>query len=238
MVYLFDPELPLVPVLNLLMMDEQTLQHLASQLRKPAGDEGIKTGHWMNKGNASIYHDALKVLHAQALDNILEIGMGNGFFVKDVLETDPSIQYTGCDFSEVMVEEAKKINADWIDKKRAQFVFNDASSLPFGNHTFNKIFTINTIYFWEDKIKILNEINRVLQPGGKLIIGLRPKHLMKNYPFVKYGFNMFSKEDVSELLTKNGFSGIRMFENKEPDLEINGEVMKTENLVVEATKIS
>jgi hypothetical protein len=42
--------------------------------------------------------------------------MGNGLFVKDVLAAHPSIQYTGCDYSDTMVEEAIRMNAIYIEK--------------------------------------------------------------------------------------------------------------------------
>jgi tRNA G46 methylase TrmB len=49
-----------------------------------------------------------------ANDSILEIGMGNGNFVKDLFEINPDITYVGCDFSEKMVEESTKNNAQLI----------------------------------------------------------------------------------------------------------------------------
>jgi ubiquinone/menaquinone biosynthesis C-methylase UbiE len=218
------------------MVDEQQLQQIAAQLRKPHGDDGLKTAEWMNKGNLRIHLDTLAVLNAEADDKILEIGMGNGFFVKEILAKHPSIIYTGCDFSELMIEESQKINADWISKGQANFILSDVASLPFADNSFNKIFTINTIYFWEDESKALNELKRVLQPNGKLIIGFRPKHYTVKYPFIKYGFKQFSKEDVVKLVSDNGFIISDTNENAEPDFDMNGEVMKMENVIVIAMK--
>ncbi len=217
-------------------MDETSYQQLAAQLRQPTGEAGIHTGGWMNRGNTQINTDTITALNANPGDNILEIGMGNGFFVPAILQKDISIKYTGADFSEVMVEESKRINAEWINSGQAKFVLCNAEALPLENAAFNKIFTINTIYFWDDAAKILNEIKRVLQPKGKLIIALRPKRQMKNYPFIKYGFSLFSKEEVEELLTKNGFTILQSLEIQEPDFELNGEMVKMESLIVEGIK--
>src|SRR3982751_25221 len=112
-------------------MDEQSLQQLAEQLRQPHGEAGIQTGAWMNRGNVYINMDTLKVLNATAGDNILEIGMGNGFFVHNIVEKDSSIQYTAVDFSEVMIKEAERINAAWINKGQARFILADVIALPF-----------------------------------------------------------------------------------------------------------
>ena len=43
-------------------MDEQLAKHLAAQLRKPHGAEGIATGEWMNKGNVYINLDTIEIL--------------------------------------------------------------------------------------------------------------------------------------------------------------------------------
>lgn len=215
-------------------MDEQKYRNMAAQLRKPEGDDGIKTGEWMNKGNEQINLDTLDVLNADSGDCILEIGMGNGFFVKNILEKHPTITYTGCDFSGTMIAEAKKINADAVAKGRAKFILSAVNSLSVTAKSFNKIFTVNTLYFWEDKSKILNEIKRLLKPNGELIIAIRPKHQMEKYPFTKYGFELFSKEEVIQLLTGNGFTISAIKEIREPDFELENKTVKMENIIFKA----
>ncbi len=214
------------------MSTEEENRQRAAQLRKPSGEEGIKVGEWMNKGNLRINLDAFKILDASPNDSILEIGMGNGYFVKDIVSVHPSISYTGYDFSDVMIEESKKRNAEWIANGQAKFVLGDITSLPFPDNSFTKIITINTIYFWEDTNRILNELIRVLKPNGKLMISLRPKHQTLKYPFTKYGFTQYSKEDLEVLLAKNGIKNFKIIENHEPDFELNGVIMKMENMIV------
>lgn len=216
-------------------MDEQQLQQIAAQLRKPHGDDGIKTAEMMNKGNLHIHLDTLSLLDASAGDKLLEIGMGNGFYVKDVLSRHPSITYAGCDYSALMVEQALEMNAEWILQGRAKFIHADITSLPFPDQMFNKIFTINTVYFWENESAALSEIRRVLLPCGKFIISFRPKDHTEKYPFIKYGFRQYSKEEITEMLSSNGFTINMVYENPEPDFDMNGEIMKMKNVVVVAS---
>ncbi|MES2554511.1 MAG: class I SAM-dependent methyltransferase [Bacteroidota bacterium] len=216
-------------------MDEQQSREMAAQLRQPKGDDGIKTGEWMSEGNKTIIQDTLKVLDAKAGDRILEIGMGNGHFVSEIVSKDQSISYSGCDFSEVMVNESRKNNQQWIDNQQAEFMLTDGTSLPFDDQTFTKIFTVNTLYFWEDRQAVLAEFKRVLKPDGVLIIGIRPKRLMENIPFTRFGFNLFSKEDATDLLTENGFEVLSAVENTEPAFELNGKQIVMENVVIKAT---
>jgi ubiquinone/menaquinone biosynthesis C-methylase UbiE len=215
-------------------MQEQDLKELASQLRQPHGEGGVTVAEMMNKGNALMNRDALLALDAAPNDNILEIGMGNGAFVKEILSKHDSIYYTGVDFSELMVLEAEKMNAQWMEKGKAVFVHADVTSLPLDNELYSKVFTVNTIYFWQEREKVLAELKRVLQPGGKLFICLRPKWQMEQYPFTQYGFRLYSQEDVTGLLTANGFDIVTVHINKEPDFDFNGQKVILENMVVEA----
>jgi ubiquinone/menaquinone biosynthesis C-methylase UbiE len=216
-------------------MDEKTAKAVASQLRKPEGDDGVKIGKWMNDGNAAMNRDVIRVLNAAKDDKILEIGMGNGFFIGDIVSIDPSIQYTGLDYSETMVTEAKKLNQKWIDAGQVKFIHGNIENIPGPADQYNKIFTVNTIYFWENEIKVLEELKRVLKPGGLLIIAIRPRRLTKDYPFTKFGFRLYEKEDLVALLATAGFS-IQVFEHEEPDFEKDGEKMKMENVVAVARK--
>ncbi|MBK9556821.1 MAG: class I SAM-dependent methyltransferase [Bacteroidetes bacterium] len=122
-----------------------------------------------------------------------------------MFEINPDITYVGCDFSEKMVEESTKNNAQLIADGKVAFHFANAAKLPLHDAAVNKIFTINTLYFWDNPADVLRELHRVLQPKGQLTITIRPKEIMQHYPFVKYGFTLYAKEDVVDLLNNNHF---------------------------------
>lgn len=215
-------------------MNEETAKAVASQLRKPAGDMGIEVGLTMNTGNLYINQYVINILKSGSPGNVLEIGMGNGYFVKDILAIDSSVRYSGCDYSETMIEEATKMNRAFIDEGRVRFDLSTASSMPYADTTFDTVFTINTVYFWENPDKELAEIRRVLKPTGQFIIAIRPKHAMEKFPFVKHGFNMFSSEDLSEVLKKNQFNVTDILEQQEPEIEFKGQPLRGESLIITA----
>ena len=218
-------------------MDEKKIENFAKQLRKPHGELGFQVGESMNKGNFHLYQNTLEVLAPKPNENILEIGMGNGHFVKDIVSIDPSIKYVGCDYSEEMIQSSTKNNPDSIESGQTKFYFAEASQLPLPNNEFDKIFTINTIYFWEDYIKVFNELRRVLKKDGELIISLRPRSLMQHYPFVKYGFKMFSKKELIKLLSDNNFETTEVSEKEEPDQTVEDLVFKVKSLIVVSRSI-
>jgi len=203
---------------------------IAEQLRKPVGDLGKEVGLKMNEGNLYINQYTIAALEIKSHQQILEIGMGNGFFVKDILSAAPSVKYTGCDLSETMVAEARSLNSRFIQKRQAEFIAAASDELPLFDALFDTVFTVNTLYFWEHPQKDLAEIHRVLKPGGKLFIAIRPASVMQGLPFVQYGFRLYEKEDVAVLLKSSGFGKIHVIEKPEP-------VEKMETLIVRAEKI-
>ncbi len=195
---------------------------LAAQLKKPEGEAGKRVAENMNTSNGLINLHSIHHLHIAANDTVLEIGMGNGFFCTEVLSRHPSVKYTGCDFSELMIAEAIALNQEWIAAQRAAFYLSDAAALPFTDGAFSKVFTVNTIYFWEDPLKELAEIRRVLAPGGKVVVALRTRESMLQLPFTQYGFHLFEKEEIRSLLQQAGFTHISITEELEPPYEMKG----------------
>lgn len=195
---------------------------LAAQLRKPEGENGRRVAENMNASNSLINLHAIAHLQPAAGDAVLEIGMGNGFFCKDVIQWQPDITYTGCDFSALMVAEASSFNQLWIDAERAAFYECEACALPFSNNTFDKVFTVNTIYFWEQPLTELAEIHRVMQHGGTLVIALRTRESMQQLPFTAYGFQLYEAAEVEQLLQQAGFTHIDTREEAEPPFEVHG----------------
>jgi len=213
---------------------EYDIKTLAEQLRLPTGELGIKVGENMNKGNQMMNLETIRQLGIADNDNILEIGMGNGFFVKDILAAGKNVKYSGCDFSDTMVKEASEMNNSFT--ANAQFILSNADELPFKDASFDKVFTVNTIYFWENSKRTLTEIRRVLKPDGMLIVTLRPKSVMDNLPVVKYGFTTFSKDDAVKLLEENNFEILSATESADIEIKIDEQAFKNSFLIIKAKK--
>jgi ubiquinone/menaquinone biosynthesis C-methylase UbiE len=220
---------------NMDLRKEHDSKALAGQLRQPEGSLGIKVGENMNKGNRLMNLETIKQLEITDNDDILEIGMGNGFFVKDVIASAKNVKYTGCDFSDTMIKEATDLNNTLSEN--AAFILTDASRLPFIDASFDKVFTVNTIYFWGDAAPILNEVKRVLKPGGMFIVTLRPKHVMDQLPVVKHGFTTFTRDEVVNLLSENSFETVYDATSEDTEIKFDDKSIKNAFLVIKARKI-
>jgi len=207
---------------------------LAKQLRQPEGSLGIKVGENMNKGNRLMNLETIKQLEISNNDNILEIGMGNGFFVGDIVAAAQNVKYTGCDFSETMIREAIELNNSFA--ANAKFVLSDATQLPFNDGSFDKVVTVNTIYFWEDARQILAEIRRVLKPNGIFIVTLRPKKVMDQLPVVQHGFTTYATDDIIMLLAQNDFQTLSYKESEDVEIKMDDRTVKNAFLIIKAIK--
>lgn len=213
-------------------MDDEILKQIARQLRQPQGEAGAEIGQRMNVGNDLINRRAIAQLAVQPHDQILELGPGNGFFACDIVGAKESVRYVGCDISGLMVEQANLLNTNLVNSGQAQFMERTGVELPFPDASFTKCLTINTLYFWEDPAPELAEIRRVLVPGGRLIVGIRPRRVMEQIAFVQYGFTLYEPEQAATLLTSNGFQLDALLVELEPEQVFFDKVVSMETVLV------
>ena len=95
---------------------------------------------------------------------ILDVGCGNGNLFTFL--PDGKYELFGVDFSENMIAEAKKNCKD-----KASFSVADAERLPFDDDTFDILVCNASFHHYIHPNAVLEEMNRVLKIGGRLLIG-------------------------------------------------------------------
>jgi ubiquinone/menaquinone biosynthesis C-methylase UbiE len=80
----------------------------------------------------------------------------------------------GIDHSRVMVHQARARNATAIQSDRVDLRYGSVESLPFDDDTFDKALAINSMQVWPYAMLGLQEVRRVLKPGGKIALGFTP----------------------------------------------------------------
>lgn len=209
---------------------------LARHLRKPNGLFGKKVGNKMNAANAFLYDATLDIMQLAAYDAVLEIGFGNGKFFEKIFSKANQLQLAGLDFSDKMVEEAKKINAAFLASGRLQLNKGSSDQLPFADNSFDKVFCINVVYFWDPPALHLNEIYRVLKPGGKFYSSIRTKDSITQMPFAEYGFITYSLNEWAAFLEQHHFKLAGVNKIKEPAVNFKGNKYPIESLCFIAEK--
>ncbi len=196
-------------------MDKEGIKQLAEQLRKPSGEKGKEVAEMMNETNISMTIQSIQNLNLKKEDWVMEIGYGNAGHLKFLFEFADQIKYSGYDISELMQSEAIRLNQDFMKNHWAEFKLYDGQNFPEDDGKFDKIFTVNTLYFWENPNKMLSEIYRILKPGGVFCLTFVEKDFMKLLPFSSFGFTMYDPEDVEELVKNSDFRLEKMIRDTE-----------------------
>ena len=183
-------------------------KHLGRQLSKPEGFWGTIVAKLMNHGNRPMYHATYKSLLLSPHDKVLEIGFGNGKFINEIVEKIRPGTYAGIDISTTMIRLARRMNKSLIQSNNIQLIKGNISNLPFDDNSFDKVFTVNTIYFWENPAQVMEEVKRVLNPGGKFVITLATREAMINSEYVKEKFRLYEKKEVEELFSMAGYTNV------------------------------
>jgi ubiquinone/menaquinone biosynthesis C-methylase UbiE len=194
-------------------MEKEDLKILAQNLANPQGEKGIEVGEMMNATNIGMTLESIKTLLIEDNEHILEIGHGNAAHVKSILNKAKNLKYTGIDISETMHKEAQRFNEDI--KNQAEFILYEGKILPFEEKTFDKIFTVNTVYFWKEPVKFLNEIYRILKDNGTFVLTFAQRNFMESLPFTKYGFILYSISEMEEMVSKSHFKRMKVSEKSE-----------------------
>ena len=143
-------------------MNKEYAQYL---LEKTCQDYNLISEHF-SSSRFSLWPE-LKILRecAKEGEKILDLGCGNGRLLE--LFKDKNIEYVGIDNSEKLIAIAKKLHPD------AKFQVADALGLPFPSGYFDKIYSIAVLHHIPSKelrLQFLKEAERVLKPGGFLIL--------------------------------------------------------------------
>ena len=148
---------------------------LDSQHRCPSGEMGRTIGEEMARDHLPENLWTISRLNPQPTDHILEIGFGPGVAIQELLKRVTDGRIAGVDLSETMATEASKRNAEAIQAGRADLRYGEAAELPFADASFDKAFSIHSIYFWAQPLAAFRELARILKPGGLLVITMLPK---------------------------------------------------------------
>ena len=208
-----------------------TPEQQAAQLRKPHGAGAEAIAAYMRDLNRALYEHVVKLLLPANQKQLLELGFGEGIVPEMLHRQHKTIDYTGIDFSEEMVNMATANNI-----LGARFLLGEVAQMPFESNVIDVCFGINVVYFWEHPEREFAEIMRVLKPGGLMMLGYRPKTYMQAIPFTQFGFTLYETAELENLLVKHGFVKITTETETEPDRIIAGKIQPMQHAVVLAYK--
>jgi ubiquinone/menaquinone biosynthesis C-methylase UbiE len=181
--------------------------YVAGQLRQPSGRFGkLVMGRLLNLLNRPVNQLVLDSLRLQRDDRFLEVGFGGGDLLHLVAQTVTDGLIAGVDVSEEMVTFCGERLRTIVRPGHLDLRCTSVEKLPYPDNHFTKACAVNTIYFWPDTTQGLNELKRVLRPGGTLAIGFTSGKSMS--AMAEHGFSLFEPKEMEWALELAGFTHI------------------------------
>lgn len=202
---------------------KEQLKELERQLSCPNGEIGVEVGQIMNLNNIVMTQAAISLSKIQDGESILEIGHGNCGHLSLVLTQARNISYTGLEISKTMHEQAKLQLEDMVTSLEVGFHLYDGEKIPFEANSFDKVITVNTLYFWRNPELFLKEIERVLKPQGTFSISFADKEYMESLPFVQDRFTLYDGKKFKALVNTSSLRIKKIEENWEETINKVGE---------------
>jgi ubiquinone/menaquinone biosynthesis C-methylase UbiE len=119
-------------------------------------DRGMEERHW---------HTAKPILArmpVEAGETVLDLGSGSGYAARALRETTGAGRAYGLDGSAEMVRNARS----YTDDPRVAFLQGEFGHLPFAEGSVDHCFSMEAFYYATDPHRTLEELHRVLRPGG------------------------------------------------------------------------
>ena len=180
------------------------LKSFFTNCANPQGRMGRAMLRFMIFGHAPLTNWGLDLIDIHDSWTMLDIGCGGGATLKRLLKRSNNAQVYGIDISQESVAKARKVNAKVLDKQ--VFVCQgSAEKLPYEDQKFDLVTAVETVYFWPNLPHCLQEVGRVLKPGGKFAIMVEVIEGDSVWTKVVDGMTAYSPEQLKKLLDEAGF---------------------------------
>ena len=144
--------------------------------------------------------------------NVLELACGTGQLS---VPLSPNVRlWEATDFSPNMIAEAKR----QVTSTRLHFSVQDAAALPYAPETFDAVVIANALHILPEPDKVMEEIRRVLKPGGLLFAptfvhagGRLAK--VRTWCMERTGFNVYHSWNAGEFLSYLSQQGFWVIEH-------------------------
>lgn len=185
-------------------------RYFPEQFRQPTGRLGRLIGWLEGRHNAAANDFALEHLDVHRGDWVLEVGCGPGVSLQKLLRRVERGKVVGLDYSNVMLEQAKRHNVDDMICSRLLLSRGDGCRLPFATAVFDKILMVSVIYFLPEPVACLRELSRVQKRGGRIAIYMTSKADLEKEAFIQKGpFRLYTSSEVVVMLRRAGYQKTR-----------------------------
>ena len=194
--------------------------YLLTQVRRPSRWVGRFFVWLMNNSHSNLTDWGLRHIKIDKNFILLDVGCGGGRTIQKLAAVAVDGKVYGVDFAEGSVAMSRSKNAELINAGRVKIKHASVSQMPFADGKFDLVTAIETQYYWPDLLNDMQEVLRVLKPGGTLLVIAesynRSKQQRRQGPVLKLlGSTSLGVEDQRELFCEAGYTDVEIFEERE-----------------------
>jgi len=153
------------------------------------------------------FEEGLKHLNLEAGMRVLDVWCRTGNACRYIREAFPEAHYAGLELAEGLLWQARQ------KYPQRDFVHGTIVHLPFAHASFERVVSLETLEHVPNPLQFLEEIHRVLQPGGRLVLSTPPATAEWMTALVdRLGMNhgegprrFLASKEVKRMLAKAGF---------------------------------
>jgi SAM-dependent methyltransferase len=145
------------------------------QAASPIGWFGRLLGQIWRREHARLNVEVLDQLDIRAGQVVLEVGSGPGEALAEASRRARGGRVVGIDVSDIMVSIARRRNRRAVARGEVDVRVGDIASVELDGSSFDRIFSVHSIYFWREVDAVLAKLAGALSPGGKLVLAFRPE---------------------------------------------------------------
>jgi len=184
-------------------------EFIARQSAHPTGLLGRLIARIMALETATPNRRALELLGIDEASRILEVGSGHGHTLARAAELAPEGFVAGIDISAAMVEMAQTFNRDRIAKGLIEVRQASSDRIPYPDQSFDRIFAVHTLYFWNEPLVHLREIHRTCRVRGRFLLAFGPKEDKRAAAaFPESVYRFYSTDQTVDLFSNAGFHSV------------------------------
>jgi arsenite methyltransferase len=190
---------------------DRAISALGRQLGHPRGPFGRLVGRALNRRNARTVQAAVAAVPVRPGDVLADLGFGGGLGLQLLLRRlddagRRSGRVHGVDVSETMLAAASRRFRRPVAAGHLQLHRGPMEAVPLADSSVDAAITLNTIYFLPDLPAVFREVQRVLRPGGRLVVGLGDPDAMARMAVTREGFHVRPVVEVADALKAAGLA--------------------------------
>lgn len=186
---------------------------LSSQADRKLQDEfnewaAAGRGDEMEDHHSDITDQTLALMDLQPTDRVLDLGCGTGWASRRLARV--AAEVVGLDVADEMLRRAERTSSGFSN---IRYVWGSAEKIPVADNYFTKVLSVESFYYYANQGKALDELRRVLAPGGRLFILInlyKDNHYSLRWVSeLKVPVQALSEQEYVALLERHGFCKVQ-----------------------------